>query len=88
MRPPLSTLQIRLKNCIQTILELETDLSAEFLGSHFNNELTALKNYLQQVDNMMLAEDDVKRLEDATANFLAEIRLSNKGLPQQKRLLQ
>ena len=84
----MSTLQIRLKNCIQTILDLEPDRRAGIGGRHYDEELSTLKNYLQRVDRMNLAEDDVQRLENATASFLAELRLSRRGQPQQKRLLQ
>ena len=84
----MSTLQIRLKNCIQTILELEPDMRSGIWGRHFDEELSTLKEYLQQVDHMNLAEDDVQRLENSTASFLAELRLSRGGQPQQKRLLQ
>ena len=84
----MSTLQIRLKNCIQTILELAPDMRSGIWGRHFDEELSTLKEYLQQVDHMNLAEDDVQRLENATASFLAELRLSRGGQPQQKRLLQ
>ncbi|EFL85706.1 hypothetical protein HMPREF1022_00322 [Desulfovibrio sp. 6_1_46AFAA] len=84
----MSTLQIRLKNCIQTILDLEPDMRAGIWGRHFDEELSTLKDYLQRVDRMNLAEDDVQRLENATASFLAELRLFRRGQPQQKRLLQ
>lgn len=84
----MSTLQIRLKNCIQTILDLEPDMRAGIWGRHFDEEFSTLKDYLQRVDRMNLAEDDVQRLENATASFLAELRLSRRGQPQQKRLLQ
>ena len=84
----MSTLQIRLKNCIQTILELEPDMKAGVWGRFFDSELTSLKDYLSQVDQMDLAEEDVQRLENATATFLAELRLSPKGKAQKRRLLQ
>ena len=45
----MSTLQIRLKNCIQTILELEPDMRSGIWGRHFDEELSTLKEYLQQV---------------------------------------
>ncbi|MDR3358797.1 MAG: hypothetical protein LBN96_08120 [Desulfovibrio sp.] len=84
----MSILQIRLKNCIQTILELEPDFDDRLWGRHFNNEISALKAYLQRVDRMALAEGDVQRLEAATANFLAELKLFAQAWPQQNRLLQ
>ena len=57
-------------------------------GRHFDEELSTLKDYLQQVDQMNLAEEDVKRLEKATATFLAELRLSSGNGTQPQRLLQ
>ena len=84
----MSTLQIRLKNCIQTILELEPDMRAGVWGRHFDQELSTLKDYLHQVDQMNLAEEDVTRLEKATATFLAELHLSAGNGSQPQRLLQ
>ncbi|MFT4300733.1 MAG: hypothetical protein QM579_03180 [Desulfovibrio sp.] len=84
----MSTLQVRLKNCIQTILELEPDMKAGVWGRYFDMELSSLKDYLSQVDQMDLAEEDVKRLENATATFLSELKLSRKGNIRKKRLLQ
>ncbi|MBE6441730.1 MAG: hypothetical protein E7022_05280 [Desulfovibrio desulfuricans] len=83
----MSTLQLRLKNCIQTILELEPDMRAGVWGRYFGEELSILKGYLEQVDQMALAEEDVLRLEKATATFLAELKLSVPA-PQPRRLLQ
>ncbi|MBB5143883.1 hypothetical protein [Desulfovibrio intestinalis] len=84
----MSKLQVRLKNCIQTILELEPDMKAGVWGRYFDMELSSLKDYLSQVDQMDLAEEDVKRLENATATFLSELKLSRKGNIRKKRLLQ
>ena len=84
----MSTLQIRLKNCIQTILELEPDMRAGVWGRHFDEELSTLKDYLHQVDQMNLAEEDVTRLEKATATFLAELRLSTGNGSKKKRMIQ
>ena len=84
----MSTFQIRIINCIHTILELEHDMRSGEWGRYFDMELSSLKDYLAQVDQMNLAEEDVRRLENATATFLAELKLSRKGKPQNKRLLQ
>ncbi|MDD4702025.1 MAG: hypothetical protein PHI96_07375 [Desulfovibrio sp.] len=84
----MSKLQVRLKNCIQTILELEPDMKAGVWGRYFDMELSSLKDYLLQVDQMDLAEEDVKRLENATATFLSELKLSHKESTAKKRLLQ
>lgn len=70
-----SHLYIRLKNCLQTILELETDMASLQMRNEFQAELETLKEYLNRIENISLAEDDVLRLERATANFLEELRL-------------
>lgn len=83
----MSNLQIRLKNCLQTILELEPAIGANEEGHIFFREFHTLKAFLDRVDGMSLVEDDVARLESATANFLAELRLvADKA--SDKRLLQ
>lgn len=70
-----SQLHMRLKNCLQTILELETDMSSLQMRSEFESELETLKEYLSRIEQLSLAEDDVLRLERATANFLEELRI-------------
>lgn len=70
-----SHLHIRLKNCLQTILELETDMASLQMRNEFQAELETLKEYLNRIENISLAEDDVLRLERATAKFLEELRL-------------
>lgn len=69
----MSVLQIRLKNCIQTILELEPELQRNGEDS-FDEDFTNLKKYLAHVDKMELEEEDVRRLEDVTTLFLAELK--------------
>lgn len=68
-------LHVRLKNCLQTILELEPDMSSLHMRTEFRTELETLKEYLNRVEDLDLAEEDVQRLERATANFLDELRL-------------
>ncbi|MDR1776872.1 MAG: hypothetical protein LBR31_03460 [Desulfovibrio sp.] len=89
MTTPASTiLHMRLKNCIQTILELEPELSEQLWAPFLNNEISVLKTYLQQADDMVLNEEDVSRLEKATANFLSELKFTTQDRQQQKRVLQ
>ena len=66
----MSTLQLRLKNCIQTILELEPQIGADLSDRYFVEEFMALRRFLDSVEQMRLGEDDVERLESATATFL------------------
>lgn len=76
MESSASKLQLRLKNCIQTILELEPQMQDSGLERVFARELEALRAFLAQVDGMALVEADVCRLETATAVFLSELRPS------------
>lgn len=84
----MNTLQIRLKNCIQTILELEPEEIFHDGCRHFAPEMRALEGYLAQVGQMALREDDVRRMESATDTFLAELRGARKESVCPKRLLQ
>ena len=63
-------------------------MKAGMWGRYFDSELNSLKDYLSQVDQMDLAEEDVQRLENATATFLAELKLSRQGKTHKRRLLQ
>ena len=81
----MSTLQLRLKNCIQTILELEPQIGADLSDRYFVEEL---RRFLDSVEQMRLGEDDVERLESATATFLEELGLSRRTWQKQRRVLQ
>ena len=50
--------------------------------------LKTLRQYLRQVDQMDLAEDDVRRLETATTTLLAELRRTRRCPPRNGRILQ
>lgn len=71
----MSILQIRLKNCIQTLLELEPQM-LENGETSYNEEFSFLKNYIKNIDRMELMEDEVLKLENITAVFLAELERS------------
>ncbi len=68
-------LQLRLKNCLQTILDVESDIAKYPLYDTLKPEMETLKKYLHDVDNLELSEDDVNRLEKATTTFLNELYL-------------
>jgi len=65
----------RLKNCLLTILELEPELERLHLPDAFRNELTMLKQHLEKIEHIEFYEEDLQRLETATAKFLNELRL-------------
>jgi hypothetical protein len=65
----------RLRNCLQTILELEPELEQLDLGDSLLKEFSMLKTFLSRIEAIDLEETDVERIEHATASFLAELRL-------------
>lgn len=67
-------LQMRLKNCLQTILELEPDLEKLDLGHVLLKEYSLLRSFIEKLDDVNLFEEDVNRIEQATANFLDELK--------------
>jgi hypothetical protein len=64
----------RISNCLETILELEPELEKIEFGKSLLEEFDVLKDFLQRIDTVTLSEDDVERVESATANFLEELR--------------
>jgi hypothetical protein len=67
-------LQIRLRNCLQTILDFNESMEAKGFGFAFSGELKLLREFLGRLDSMVLSEADVLRIEDATAVFFGELR--------------
>jgi hypothetical protein len=67
-------LQIRLRNCLQTILDFNESMEAKGFGLAFSNEFELLREFLGRLDAMVLSEADVLRIEDATAVFFRELR--------------
>ncbi len=65
----------RITNCLQTILELEPELKQLELGHMLLKEFGLLKAFLLKVDKLDLEEEDVQRIENATASFLDELRM-------------
>ena len=65
----------RISNCLQTILDLEPELEKIEIGKSLLEEFSVLKDFLQKIESVALNEDDVKRVEMATSNFLEELRV-------------
>lgn len=72
----MNPLNSRLRNCLVTILELESDIGKTHLGPALQNEFTVLKDVLQRLENVYIEETDVCRIEAATGRFLAELKES------------
>ena len=68
-------LYCRLKNCLLTILELEPEFERLQLPDEFRNELVLLKQHFEKIEYIEFYEEDLQRLELATAKFLEELRL-------------
>lgn len=70
-----SLLKMRLRSCLQTILELEPCLAQIDAGPQMHKEFEALKRFLQDLDQLNLTEADVLRVESSTNTFLEELSL-------------
>jgi hypothetical protein len=68
-------LQARVYNCLQTILDLESDLDRAGMGENLLEELNEIKGLIHQTHHWDLKEADVLRIERATADFLREIEI-------------
>ncbi|BCS86960.1 hypothetical protein [Pseudodesulfovibrio sediminis] len=64
---------VRITNCLQTILDLESQLENLEHGNSLLDEFAVLKSFLEKIDKVDLSEGDVERIEIATANFLREL---------------
>lgn len=69
-----ATLQIRLSNCLQTILDLEPELERLELSDMLLQEYSVLRSFMDNIETVPLEEKDVQRIEEATSNFLAELK--------------
>lgn len=82
----MSALRLRVKNCLQTIVDLAPELRASRYGALFAPNLRQLRAWLGRVDHMALDEASVSRLERAVEALLAEVHLSPQ--PTARRLVQ
>ncbi|MFP4070662.1 MAG: hypothetical protein ACLFTB_01320 [Desulfovibrionales bacterium] len=69
-----SSLQMRLLNCLETIVELEEELDAADSGLNITEELKILKSVMERIDTLEINESDVIRVEQATMSFLKELQ--------------
>lgn len=65
---------VRITNCLQTILDLESQLEKLEHGNSLLDEFAVLKSFLEKIDKVELSETDVERIEKATSNFLKELK--------------
>lgn len=72
----MSNLRLRLKNCLQTILELEPSMRESGEDS-FDAEFSSIKSFLSHIDQMDLAEEEVQWMENVTVIVLSELAQLN-----------
>lgn len=70
----------RLHSCLQTILDLEEDLESCNLAEALSKELRMLRGFMNNIKEMELAEQDVERIEAATAHFLENLNFPFQAL--------
>lgn len=75
MESKTTVLQLRLMNCLETIIELERDLERLDLGYVLLSEFSQLKDFMERIDQVSVDEEDVRRIEAATSNFLDELKV-------------
>lgn len=83
----MNSLQIRLKNCIETILDLRPCMRKLYQTS-FAEDFSRLETFAEKIDAMSLKEDEVERLEEMTAAFIRQARFSGGRLVAPARRLQ
>ncbi|MCC8193942.1 MAG: hypothetical protein LIP28_04780 [Deltaproteobacteria bacterium] len=71
-------LHSRLRSCLQAILELEPELKTLRAAGPLLSEFTVLKDIYNRLETLLVQEEDVKRIEEATANFFEELKGSIK----------
>ncbi|HDQ41785.1 MAG TPA: hypothetical protein ENN39_12280 [Desulfonatronum sp.] len=67
----------RLLNCLQTILDMESELRSIREAGSILGELTSLRSIMRELKlgQMQLEESDVLRIENATMAFLHELEV-------------
>lgn len=68
----MNQLHLRLKNCLQTILDLESGIKKNNLDV-FEADFISLKQYMEKIEQIQVKEEEVTRLENITSSFLREI---------------
>lgn len=68
----MNQLHLRLKNCLETILDLEPGIKKNN-PRVFDSDFLSLREYLDHIEQIQVGEEDVARFECATERFLKEI---------------
>ena len=71
-------LHLRLRSCLQAILDIESELKTIRSAEPLLSELSVLKDIYNRLETLFIQEEDVERIEEATANFFEELKGSIK----------
>lgn len=69
-------LRARVESCVNTVLELDKHLGKGKIKPEIIRQFEKLKESLQYVSDDSVDERDINRIEEATSQLLAEIRVS------------
>lgn len=74
-------LRTRIESCVNTVLDLNKFLGEGKIKPEVLQQFERLKESLQYVRDDDVDEDDIHRIEQATNELLAEIRVAYEGKP-------
>lgn len=75
---PCLHLHLRLRSCLQAILDLESELKNIRSAEPLMPELSVLRDIYGRLETLLIQQEDVERIEEATVNFFEELKGSIK----------
>lgn len=74
-------LRMRIESCVNIVLDLNKSLGEGKIKPEIVQQFERLKESLQHIRDDQVEEDDINRIEQATNELLAEIRIAYEGKP-------
>jgi hypothetical protein len=71
--PKIRQRHLRLKNCLQTILEIHEFMDSQAIQLDIVQQLENLKELISHFQPQLLSEKDLKKIEDSTNHLLQEL---------------
>ena len=72
---------MRIESCVNIVLDLNKSLGEGKIKPEIVQQFERLKESLQHIRDDQVEEDDINRIEQATNELLAEIRIAYEGKP-------
>ena len=69
----IKTRQLRLQNCLQTILEVHEFMGGQSIQLDIVQQLESLKDLITHFQPELLSEQDLRRIEESTNHLLNEL---------------